>query len=72
LTNCGRFPTTVTIRMVWRQSWREGRMMAMDAARKLVGGVIGLVAGAAKHAAWYLRYQLDGEARDDPGDRQKS
>ena len=39
-------------------------MMAMGAARKLLGGAVGLVAGAAKHAIWYLRYQLDGETRD--------
>lgn len=40
-------------------------MMAMDAARKLVGGAIGLIAGAARHAVWYVRYQLDGQTRDD-------
>ena len=40
-------------------------MMAMGAARKLVGGAIGLMAGAARHAVWYLRYQLDGETHDD-------
>ena len=38
--------------------------MAMGAARKLVGGAIGLMAAAARHAAWYLRYQVDGETRD--------
>ena len=32
---------------------------------------IGLVAGAARHALWYLRYQVDGETRVDPGDRPK-
>ena len=42
-------------------------MMAMDAARKLVGGAIDLIAGAARHAVWYLRYQLDGQTRDDDG-----
>jgi hypothetical protein len=41
-------------------------MMAMGAARKLLGGTVGLVAGAAKHAVWYLRYQAHGETRDDP------
>jgi hypothetical protein len=45
--------------------------MAMGAARKLVGGAIGLMAAGVRHAAWYLRYQLDGETRDDPGDRPK-
>jgi hypothetical protein len=29
------------------------------------------VAGAARHAVWYLRYQLDGETREDPGDGSK-
>ena len=42
-------------------------MMAMNAARKLVGGAVGLIAGAARHAVWYLRYQLDGQTRDDEG-----
>jgi hypothetical protein len=40
-------------------------MMAMDAARKLVGGAIGFITGAARHAVWYLRYQLDGQTRDE-------
>ena len=40
--------------------------MAMDTARKLVGGLVGAVAGAAKHAVWYLRYQVEGVTHDDP------
>jgi hypothetical protein len=38
--------------------------MAMESARKLVGGVIGVVTGAAKHAVWYVRYQVEGVTRD--------
>ena len=38
--------------------------MAMDSAWKLVGGVVGAVAGVAKHAVWYLRYQVGGVTRD--------
>jgi hypothetical protein len=40
-------------------------IMAMGSARKLVGGAVGLVAGAARHALWYLRYQAEGVTRDD-------
>ena len=44
--------------------------MAMETAWKLVGGVVGLVTGAAKHAVWYVRYQVEGVTRDDdPGDQ---
>jgi hypothetical protein len=39
--------------------------MAMDAARKVVGGVLVAVTGAARHAVWYLRYQVDGVTRDE-------
>jgi len=45
--------------------------MAMESARKLVGGALGLVTGAAKHALWYLRYQVDGITRDQNDDRPK-
>ena len=38
--------------------------MAMESARKVVGGVLGAVTGAAKHAVWYLRYQVEGVTRD--------
>ena len=34
--------------------------MAMESAWKLVGGVVEAVAGAAKHAVWYVRYQVEG------------
>jgi hypothetical protein len=37
----------------------------VEAARKVVGGVLGAVTGAAKHAVWYLRYQTEGLTRDD-------
>ena len=37
----------------------------MDAARKLVGGVLVAMAGAAKHAVWYVRYQVEGHTRED-------
>ena len=40
--------------------------MAMEAARKVVGGVLGAVTGAAKHAVWYLRYQVEGVTRSHP------
>ena len=46
---------------------REGTIMAMGAARKLVGGTVGLMAGAARHAVWYLRYQTEGATREHPG-----
>jgi hypothetical protein len=44
--------------------------MAMGSALKLAGGVLALLTGATRHAAWYLRYQLDGRTRDhSAGDR---
>ena len=36
----------------------------MEGARKLMGGVLVAVAGAAKHAVWYVRYQVEGHTRD--------
>jgi len=36
----------------------------VEAARKLVGGVFGLVTGAARHAIWYVAYQVEGVTRD--------
>ena len=47
---------TVTIRMV-------------GLAKKLLGGAVGVltvVRDVAQHAAWYVRYQVDGTARDEP------
>jgi len=38
----------------------------VESARKLVGDVLGVVTGAAKHAVWYVRYQVEGVTRDDP------
>ena len=43
--------------------------MKMEAARKLMGGVVGLALGAARHAIWYVAYQVEGVTRDDPQDR---
>jgi hypothetical protein len=45
--------------------------MAMGVARKLAGGVLGLVAAGARHAVWYVRYQLDGATRDQPPGRDR-
>ena len=36
----------------------------MGAVKKLLGGAVGVLA----HTAWWLRYQVDGTARDDPTD----
>jgi hypothetical protein len=56
---------TVAIRMlVSRYGQRGCTIMAMESARKVVGGVLGAVTGAAKHAVWYLRYQVEGVTRD--------
>jgi len=33
----------------------------MGAVKKLLGGAVGVLA----HAAWWLRHQVDGAARDD-------
>ena len=40
--------------------------MAMETAWKLVGGLVGAVAGVARHAVWYVRYQVEGVTHDDP------
>ena len=40
--------------------------MAMRSAWKLVGGVAGAVASVARHAVWYVRYQVEGATRDHP------
>jgi hypothetical protein len=61
---------TVTIRIeVSRQRGARGTIMPMESARKLVGGAIGLIAGVARHAVWYLRYQVDGVTRDQGDDQ---
>jgi hypothetical protein len=39
-------------------------MMPMPSARKVIGGAVGLVASAACHALWYVRYQVEGHTRD--------
>jgi hypothetical protein len=39
------------------------------AARKLMGGMLAVAAGAARHAVWYLRYQVEGQTRDGEHDR---
>jgi len=44
-------------------------MMCSGMAKKVFGGavgVLGLAVGAVRHVAWYVSYQLDGTARDDP------
>ena len=38
--------------------------MAMETAWKLVGGIVGAVTGIARHAVWYVRYQVEGVTRD--------
>jgi hypothetical protein len=41
--------------------------MGQAMARKLIGGAagaVGLAAGAARHLAWYLSYQVHGRPRD--------
>jgi len=35
----------------------------MGAVKKLLGGAVGVIT----HAAWWLRYQVDGKSRNDPG-----
>ena len=46
--------------------------MAMEAARKVVGGILGVAAGAARHAVWYLRYQVEGITHDRSDDGPKT
>ena len=45
-----------------------GTIMPMASAWKLVGGLVGVVAGVAKHAVWYVRYQIEGVTHDQPRD----
>ena len=40
--------------------------MSMQSAWKLVGGIAGAMAGVAKHALWYVRYQVGGTTHDHP------
>jgi hypothetical protein len=47
-------------------------MIATSVAKKLVGGAAGLIGAAgaaASHVAWYIRYQAEGTARDEPDSR---
>src|SRR5215210_139264 len=75
LTNCGRLPMTVVMRMLARSGeWgppgsrlRTGPpgIIPCVMARKLLHGAREAadgVAGAARHLAWYLSYCLDGSA----------
>ncbi len=58
---------TVTTRIKKRRP-ETGRLLQnhyVESAWKLVGGVVGAVAGAAKHAVWYLHYQVEGVPRDE-------
>ncbi len=45
-------------------------------AKKLLGGAVGVlvvVRDVAQHAAWYVRYQVDGTAREEtPPERDRS
>jgi len=44
-------------------------MIATSVAKKLVGGTVGLLGtagAAASHLAWYIRYRVEGTARDEP------
>jgi hypothetical protein len=53
---------------------RRGRLIVPGMARQLVGGAAGaasLAARAARHAAWYLRYHVDGTSRDDEQARRR-
>jgi hypothetical protein len=37
--------------------------------KKLLGGAVGVIAVAGqvvRHAAWYVRYRVDGTSRDEP------
>jgi len=57
---------TVAIRMLGVALWAARvQNHGVESARKLVGGVLGAVTGAAKHAVWYVRYQVEGVTRDD-------
>jgi hypothetical protein len=43
-------------------------MIALDMARKLLGGATGVLevaAGLARHVVWYVSYRVDGTARTD-------
>jgi hypothetical protein len=42
----------------------RGHNDGVQSARKVLGGVVGLVTSAASHAVWYVRYQLEGQTRD--------
>jgi len=47
---------------------RTPDIMAAGMTRRLLGGAfqaVTLTAGVARHVAWYLNYQMDGNARDD-------
>jgi hypothetical protein len=40
----------------------------VEVAKKLLGGAVGVLAAArdvARHAAWYVRYRVEGTAHDD-------
>jgi hypothetical protein len=55
---------TVTMRMAVAPRRARGHNDGVQSARKVVGGVVGLVTGAARHAVWYVRYQLEGQTRE--------
>ncbi len=44
------------------------KIRMVEAARKLLGGAVGVLSAAraaARHAAWYVRHHVEGAARDD-------
>jgi hypothetical protein len=41
------------------------KIRMVGAMKKLLGGAVGVLS----HAAWWVRYQVDGRARDDPSDQ---
>jgi hypothetical protein len=61
--------TVAIFMLVSRYGQRGCTIMVMEGARKLVGGVLGLALGAARHALWYVAYQVEGVTRDDPRPR---
>ncbi len=47
------------------------KIRMVESLKKLLGGAVGALAAGGDlvdHARWWLRYQMDGTARDDPGE----
>ena len=49
--------------MIVRIRAGTARMMVCGMGRKLLGDVIGLATGVAKHVAWYLAHRMEGRPR---------